>query len=156
MVSRSNEAWLWIGNWMFMLINLNNTFYTCTVEGWKCFQSFSSFLCGRVILSLRFQLKLKLLKKHLCGYRGLRIIISSKLFYTFAIHRNFSLTIYKIHFSCNSPLRPIELQYCSKVQTIYDICFSFALIYWRVYSVQAKGLAKYVQEKKYPKILSEM
>ena len=45
--------------------NLNNAFYTCAVEGWKRFQSFSSFPCGRVkryvndrvdaILSLRFQ-----------------------------------------------------------------------------------------------------
>ena len=58
-------AWLWIGNWMFMLINLNNAFYTCAVEGWKRFRSFSSFPCGRAkryendrmdaILSLRFQ-----------------------------------------------------------------------------------------------------
>ena len=49
----------------FMLLNLNNAFYTCTEEGWKRFQSFSSFPCGRAkryendrvdaILSLRFQ-----------------------------------------------------------------------------------------------------
>ena len=50
---------------MFMLLNLNNAFCACTVEGWKRFQSFSSFPCGRAkryendrvdaILSLRFQ-----------------------------------------------------------------------------------------------------
>ena len=44
---------------------INNAFYTCAVEGWKRFQSFSSFPCGRAkrsendrvdaILSLRFQ-----------------------------------------------------------------------------------------------------
>ena len=49
-----------------MLLNLNSIFHTCTVEGWKRFQSFSSFPRGRAkpryendrvdaILSLRFQ-----------------------------------------------------------------------------------------------------
>ena len=33
-----------------MLLNLNNAFYTCTVEGWKRFQSFSSFPFGRAKL----------------------------------------------------------------------------------------------------------
>ena len=46
-VSRS-YSWLWIDSWTFTLINLNNVFFSCTVEGGKRFQSFSSFPCGRV------------------------------------------------------------------------------------------------------------
>ena len=70
--------WLWIGSWMFMLINLNNAFYTCVIEGWKRFQSLSSFPCGRVKRScgcntftvFPVKWKRKLLKMHSCG-RGL-------------------------------------------------------------------------------------
>ena len=70
--------WLWIGSWMFMLINLNNAFYTCVIEGWKRFQSLSSFPCGRVkrscgcntFTAFPVKWKRKLLKMHSCG-RGL-------------------------------------------------------------------------------------
>ena len=84
LVSRSYWAWLRIGSWTFTLIHLNNVFYTCAVEGWKCFQSLLSFSCGRVKRSVNDRVDEMLsLKTHSCG-RGLSLSTTSFVHVRFA------------------------------------------------------------------------